>query len=97
MEALEARCSNLEQQLTQVLNHLGSTTGDLFASHSQVSKLEAIVKQQQHTIDNLEATHTFFQKQLPDYIDEQLQQAIHQRGSRGPDYINITKFINKKT
>jgi len=94
MEALEARCSNLEQQLTQVLNHLGSTTGDLFASHSQVSKLEAIVKQQQHTIDNLEATHTFFQKQLPDYIDEQLQQAIHQRGSRGPDYINITKFIS---
>ena len=94
MEALEVRCSNLEEQLTQVLNHLGSTTGDLFASHSQVSNLEAILKQQQHTIDNLEATQTFFQKHLPDYIDEQLQDAMNQRGSRGPDYINITKFIS---
>jgi len=94
MEALEVRCSNLEQQLSQVLNHLGSSTGDLFASQNQVSQLDSIIKQQQYTIDNLQATQTFFQKQFPEYIDEQVREAMNERGSRGSDYINITKFIS---
>jgi len=93
MGTLEERVINLEHQLSTILCHLGTTEGTLLASYSQVKALEETVQAQQRTIESLEATQSFFQTQFPDYLDKQLQQVMQQRGSKGLDYVNLTKFM----
>jgi len=94
MEALEARCSNLEQQLTRVLQYLSTSEGTLVASYEQVAALEQRVQEQQAKIDTLEQTQTLFQQSLETYLNAQFQQAQGQRGSYGKDFSNTIKFLS---
>jgi len=94
MEALEVRCSTLEQQLAHVLRYLGTSEGTLVASYNQVAALEQRVQQQQAKIDALEQTQTLFQQSLETYLDAQFEQAQGQRGSCGQDFSNTVKFLS---
>jgi hypothetical protein len=93
MGTLEEKVKHLEQQLNRILQHIGSPTGDLFASHEKVAALETLVQKQQIKLDLLEQTQVLFLQSVPQYLDEQVQQALQQRGSKGADFVAITKFV----
>jgi hypothetical protein len=93
MEALQKKCNDLQNQVTHLFHRIGTSTDGLFASQNHVMQLEEHITNQQSVLENLQQKYSFFTKNVPDYLNEQLQQAMAQRGSRGLDYLNITKFI----
>jgi hypothetical protein len=73
-----------------------SPSGDIYATQEQVNRLEEIILKQQTALEEFNSFKTFFNSDLKCIIEEQLQQAMTQRGSYGSDYMNITKFITKQ-
>jgi hypothetical protein len=71
-------------------------SGDLYATQLQVQRLEELVTNQQIALQELQQQNAFFTGGLPQAIEEQLQQAMKQRGSIGMDYANVTKFVMKQ-
>jgi hypothetical protein len=93
MEALQKKCDALQNQVAHLFQQIGTSTDGIFASQNHVTQLEEHITKQQTVLENLQQKYSFFTKNVPDYLNEQLQQAMAQRGSRGLDYLNITKFI----
>lgn len=93
MEDLQQRCTFLETQLNRVLQHLGTQSGTLFAPYERLVQLEQLVQMQQVRIDQLEQTQILYKKDIATYLEEQLQAAQNQRGPRGADFSNTTKFL----
>jgi len=93
MGTLEEKVHSLEQQLNRIYQQLGNSNGELFAPYEKVAALEATVQKQQVKLDLLEQTQVLFLQSVPQYLDEQVQQALQQRGSKGTDFVAITKFV----
>ena len=75
---------------------MSSPSGDLYATQAQIARLEKMVTTQQITIEQLTQQKNIFLKNLDDSIQQQIESAIAERGSKGSDYVNITKFITKQ-
>jgi hypothetical protein len=75
---------------------MSSPSGDLYATQAQIARLEKMVTNQQIAIVQLTQQKNIFLKNLDESIQEQIESAIAERGSKGSDYVNITKFIAKQ-
>lgn len=75
---------------------MSSPSGDLYATQLQVQRLEELVTKQQISLQELQQQNAFFSGGLPQVIEEQLQEAMKQRGSIGMDYAMVTKFVTKQ-
>jgi hypothetical protein len=75
---------------------MSSPSGDLYATQAQIARLEKMVTTQQITIEQLTQQKNIFLRNLDDSIQQQIESAIGERGSKGSDYVNITKFIAKQ-
>jgi len=93
MDVLEAKIQILEQQLSRLYQHLGTPNGTLFAPYEKVAALETIVQKQQVKLDLLEQTQVLFLQSVPQYLEQQVQHALQQRGSKGADFVAITQFV----
>lgn len=93
MEDLQARCTALEQQMRHLLQHIGTSQGEVFASAKQVSVLEAKCAEQERTIASLKQNQSFFQTNLETYFQAQLDDLIAKRGIRATEYASLTKIF----
>ena len=75
---------------------MSSPSGDLYATQAQIARLEKMVTNQQIVIEQLSQQKNIFLKNIDQSIQEQIESAIGERGSKGSDYVNITKFIAKQ-
>lgn len=75
---------------------MASPSGDLYATQAQIARLEEIVQQQQLTIQNLHNQKEIFQTNIKFFIQEQMEEASRQKGTRFSDYNSITKFVTKQ-
>jgi enoyl-[acyl-carrier-protein] reductase (NADH) len=75
---------------------MASPSGDLYATQAQIARLEEIVQQQQLTIQNLQNQKNLFQNDVKLFIQEQMDEAAKQKGSRFSDYNSITRFVTKQ-
>lgn len=75
---------------------MSSPSGDLYATQAQIARLEKMVTTQQITIEQLTQQKNIFLRNLDDSIQQQIESVITERGSKGSDYVNITKFITKQ-
>lgn len=93
MEDLQARCTALEQQMRHLLQHIGTSQGEVFASAQKVSLLEAKCAEHERTISTLKQTQSFFQTNLETYFQAQLDDLIAKRGIRATEYASLTKIF----
>lgn len=84
---------SLEDKITTFLSYLGTPSGTLFASYDHVKQLESTIQEQQSKIKFLEEQNTLYQTHISDWIQEQLQIAQQQRGTRGTDMSTLFTFI----
>lgn len=75
---------------------MSSPSGDIYATQAQVARLEKVITQQQILIQELKQQKHLFLENIDSSIQGQLDEALAQRGTRGGDYLNITKFITKQ-
>lgn len=68
-------------------------SGDVYASASQVARLEEIVLQQQQQIASLLNERTLFQQDFKTFLDQQLQRAAGQRGAKGHEAMSTHTFL----
>jgi hypothetical protein len=74
---------------------MSSPSGDIYATQEQVLRVEECLLKQQAMLEKLEKNTNLFQLDCNTYINQLIEEACQQRGSRGSEYINITKFISR--
>lgn len=91
---MDEKVAVLEKRFDTLFQVIGTPSGELPASQTQVQRLESIIQEQQNVLKSLQSEQKIWKEDLPLFLDALHGKCLQQRGAKAHEATILQSFIS---